>query len=384
MPENANAVLSRGSVLSECAVSLERQNWLMLTKRPKPLEILKQTVLEWQQDNVPTQAAALAYYTVFAIAPLLLVVLAVAGLFTSADAARARLLTEIGNLIGSGGAEWIGELLSKASANQGGSIISVIVGLGGLVLGASGAFGQLQMALNTIWDTKPPANLSAFVRARATSFGLVLVMGFLLMVSLTVSAGIAALGARFGLADAAWLWRALYELGSLLTVGALFAVIYRFLPDTPVQWRDALIGGMFTGVLFTVGKTLIGLYLGVSASQSVFGAAGTLAVLLIWIYYAAQIILFGAEFTQVYAKARSGQAFGTAARAGELAAPHEPAEPRAPVSGLPSLQAPLTRADPLLTGLAGALTVGAVIVAWRSQRGIGTGIFKAIVRRVLS
>ncbi len=364
----------------------------MLTKPAKALEIMKQTVLEWQQDNVPTQAAALAYYTVFAIAPLLLVVLAVASLFTSADAARERLLVEIGNLIGAGGAEGIGELLEKASANQGGSILSVILGLGGLVLGASGAFGQLQLALNTIWEAKPPAKLSAFVRARATSFGLVLVMGFLLLVSLTVSAGISALGARVGLADAVWLWRALYELGSLLTVGALFALIYRFLPDTPVQWHDALVGGVFTGVLFTVGKTLIGLYLGVSASQSVFGAAGTLAVLLIWIYYAAQIILFGAEFTQVYAKARLGTPANSAAQSllepalsldsATLGAVPQGTAPRAATASV-SRGVNVSRGDSLLTGLAGVLTVGAVIVAWRSQRSVGTGLFKAIVRRVL-
>jgi len=349
----------------------------MVKKPLRLLEILKQTFHEWQQDNVPNQAAALAYYTVFAIAPLLLVVLAVAGLFTSADAARERLLLEIGNLIGAGGAEWIGELLAKASANQGGSIISVILGLGGLVLGASGAFGQLQMTLNTIWDAKPPANLSAFVRARAASFGLVLVMGFLLLVSLTVSAGISALGARVGLADAAWLWRALYELGSLLTVGVLFAVIYRFLPDTPVQWHDALVGGIFTGVLFTIGKTLIGLYLGVSASQSVFGAAGTLAVLLIWIYYAAQIILFGAEFTQVYAKARLGTSPSATLQIPESVTSQVAASPARRV-------AVISRADSLLTGLAGVLTIGALVVAWRSQRTVGTGLFKAIVRRVLS
>lgn len=370
----ANTVLSRGSGLDESKVSRSLHDDPMVKK---PLEILKQTFHEWQQDNVPNQAAALAYYTVFAIAPLLLVVLAVAGLFTSADAARERLLLEIGNLIGAGGAEWIGELLAKASANQGGSIISVILGLGGLVLGASGAFGQLQMTLNTIWDAKPPANLSAFVRARAASFGLVLVMGFLLLVSLTVSAGISALGARVGLADAAWLWRALYELGSLLTVGVLFAVIYRFLPDTPVQWHDALVGGIFTGVLFTVGKTLIGLYLGVSASQSVFGAAGTLAVLLIWIYYAAQIILFGAEFTQVYAKARLGTSPSATPQILESVTSQVAASPARRV-------AVISRADSLLTGLAGVLTIGALIVAWRSQRTVGTGLFKAIVRRVLS
>ena len=378
----------------------------MVTKRLKPLEILKQTVLEWQQDNVPTQAAALAYYTVFAIAPLLLVVLAVAGLFTSADAARERLLLEIGTLIGAGGAEWIGELLEKASANQGGSIISVILGLGGLVLGASGAFGQLQLALNTIWEAKPPAKLSAFVRARATSFGLVLVMGFLLLVSLTVSAGISALGARVGLADAVWLWRALYELGSLLTVGALFALIYRFLPDTPVQWHDALVGGVFTSVLFALGKTLIGLYLGVSASQSVFGAAGTLAVLLIWIYYAAQIILFGAEFTQVYAKARLGAAsLSPDARSLEPVITRNAAPIARDITARDTVaRAAITRdtsardaaipaaarvtvgsrGETLLTGLAGMLTIGALIVAWRSKRTVGTGIFKALVRRVLS
>jgi membrane protein len=335
------------------------------------LAILRQTYLEWQADQVPTQAAALAYYTIFALAPLLVVILAVAGLFTSADAARERLLQEISGLVGAGGAEWIGEVLERASSNQSSGVLGVVLGVGGLILGASGAFGQLQQTLNTIWDAKPPAKLSAIVRARAMSFGVVLVMGFLLLVSLVVSAGLSALEAQLGLADAVWLWRGVYEVFSVVIVGVLFAVIYTFLPDKPVPWRDALVGGVFTAVLFTVGKTLIGLYLGYSASQSVFGAAGALAVLLLWIYYAAQIVLFGAEFTQVYSVARSGQPFKGAQNAPEPASAikdaalleaattvREPAERLAEDPGL----------RPWLRGATAVLTVAAVWLAVGSRR----------------
>jgi membrane protein len=256
---------------------------------------------------VPTQAAALAYYTIFALAPLLLVVLAVAGLFVPADAARTRLLSEAAGLIGKDGADWLSLTLERASMNQGSGILSVVLGTGGLILGASGAFGQLQQALNKIWDAKPPANLGALVRARAVSFGLVLVLGFLLLVSLSVSAALSGLGERLGLGtDTGWLW-VLYECFSAVLVGILFALIYRFLPDAPVGWREALIGGLVTSVLFGVGKALIGLYLGRNAGTSVFGAAGTLAVVLLWIYYAAQLVLFGAEFTQVLAQENPSQ-----------------------------------------------------------------------------
>lgn len=327
------------------------------------LEILKRTVQEWQQDNVPTQAAALAYYTIFALAPLLLVVLAVAGLFVRADAARDRLLTEAAGLIGKDGAEWLSLTLERASSNQGTGILSVILGTGGLILGASGAFGQLQQALNKIWDAKPPANLGALVRARAVSFGLVLVLGFLLLVSLSVSAALSGLGERLGLsADTGWLWSFLYECLSVVLIGFLFALIYRFLPDAPVGWREAMIGGLVTSLLFGVGKTLIGLYLGRNAGASVFGAAGTLAVVLLWIYYAAQLVLFGAEFTQVLAQGNqkpvssatdSSQTFS--GQTLENSVQDLPSEPQAQVAPHPNLKA-----------LAGVATLVMVVMAWRN------------------
>ncbi len=322
------------------------------------LNVLKQTVQEWQQDNVPTQAAALAYYTIFALAPLLLVVLAVAGLFVPADAARSRLLSEAAGLIGKDGAEWLQLTLKRASSNQGTGILSVVLGTLGLILGASGAFGQLQQALNKIWDTKPPANLGALVRARAVSFGLVLVLGFLLLVSLSVSAALSGLGERLGLSpDAGWIWGLLYESFSVILVGFLFSLIYRFLPDAPVGWREALIGGLVTSVLFGIGKTLIGLYLGRNAGTSVFGAAGTLAVVLLWIYYAAQLVLFGAEFTQVLAKEnQSSMSTATQTR--------QPLEVSQTVVSQPQM---LLTPNPNLKVLAGVATLIMVLMAWRNE-----------------
>jgi membrane protein len=333
-----------------------------------PVEVGKRTVQKWQADKVPTQAAALAYYTVFALAPLLLVVLAIAGLFAPADAARGRLISEIAGLVGQDGANWINDLLTRASANQGSGILSVVLGVGGLLLGASGAFGQLQLALNTIWDAKPPANISAFVRARAASFGLVLVLGFLLLVSLSVSAALSALGEQLGLDQGAWLWRALYEVISALTVSVLFAAIYKFLPDSAVAWRPALIGGLFTSVLFAVGKALIGLYLGVSASSSVFGAAGTFAVLLLWIYYAAQLFLFGAEFTQVYAEMYGPAPANPAPQAEAVQSqPNATSEKRNSSNDI-TLEQRVLEGSPLVKLMAGGFTLGALWVAWQSRR----------------
>ncbi len=336
------------------------------------LGLIKRTIKEWQQDNVPTQAAALAYYTIFALAPLLLVVLAVAGLFVPADAARNRLLAEATGLIGKDGADWLQLTLERASMNKGSGILSVVLGTGGLILGASGAFGQLQQALNKIWDAKAPANIGALVRARAVSFGLVLVLGFLLLVSLSVSAALSGLGERLGLGtDTSWLWGFLYEIFSAILVGFLFALIYRFLPDAPVGWREAMIGGLVTSVLFGVGKTLIGLYLGRNAGASVFGAAGTLAVVLLWIYYAAQLVLFGAEFTQVLAK--------------ENLVPDKVAASPAQLSSTPSqsTQAPLheqttgqvsaqtfksqLESKPNMKLWTGIVTVAMLVLAWRND-----------------
>jgi membrane protein len=324
--------------------------------------LIKRTVQEWQQDNVPTQAAALAYYTVFALAPLLLVVLAVAGLFVPADAARNRLLSEAAGLIGKDGADWLRLTLERASMNKGTGILSVVLGTAGLILGASGAFGQLQQALNKIWDAKPPANLGALVRARAVSFGLVLVLGFLLLVSLSVSAALSGLGERLGLgADTGWLWGLLYEAFSVTLVGFLFSLIYRFLPDAPVGWREALIGGLATSVLFGVGKTLIGLYLGRNAGASVFGAAGTLAVVLLWIYYAAQLVLFGAEFTQVLAQENPEQT-KVASQSSSAQALEEPAMQET----APSFQSKL-EANPNLKLWVGIATLAMVVLAWRND-----------------
>jgi membrane protein len=327
--------------------------------------LLRRTVQEWQEDNVPTQAAALAYYTVFALAPLLLVVLAVVGLVAPADAARERLLNEIAGLIGQEGADWIAEVLERLSSQQGTGVLSVILGTGSLLLGATGAFGQLQVTLNRIWDAKPPANLGALVRARAVSFGLVLALGFLLLVSLTVSAAINALGDQLGLGEgASWFWSVFYEVFSLLLIAFLFSIIYHFLPDVPVRWKDAFVGGLFTALLFNIGKALIGLYLGNSATASVYGAAGTLVILLLWVYYAAQIVLFGAEFTQVYAQRH-------VTKLEDLGAAPDPETNtlRSQVHPAPSYSGEHARepleTNPTLRTAAVVLTLLAVVLAWR-------------------
>ena len=235
--------------------------------------------------------------------------------------------------------------------------------------------GQLQQALNKIWDAKPPANIGALVRARAVSFGLVLVLGFLLLVSLSVSAALSGLGERLGLgADTGWLWGFLYEIFSVIMVGVLFALIYRFLPDAPVGWREALIGGLATSVLFGVGKTLIGLYLGRNAGASVFGAAGTLAVVLLWIYYAAQLVLFGAEFTQVLAQenpALNKAKSPSVESSGQESTRQSPSTARSlEESGLQesahSLKSKL-EANPKMKLWAGIATLAMLVLAWRND-----------------
>ena len=270
------------------------------------LSLLKQSVFSWMNDYAPSMGAALAYYTMFSIAPLLLIVITVAGWVFGADAARGEIVTQLSGMVGEEGATAIEGLLESVS-KPGTSIIAAVFGIVLLIFGATTVFAELQSDLDRIWRTPErakPSGIWGFLRARLLSFGMILGIAFLLMVSLVVSAAISALGYWYGP------WFKGYEVAlqvvdftvsfSLFT--CLFAMIYKLMPSVSIAWRDVWIGAVFTTALFITGKFLIGLYIGKSGVASGFGAAASLVVLLIWVYYSAQIFLLGAEFTHAYWK----------------------------------------------------------------------------------
>jgi membrane protein len=265
--------------------------------------ILKRAVAGWWNDNVPRLGASLAYYTLFALAPILIVAITVAGLFFGAEAVQREVTSQIGGLVGDQGARAVQSMLEGAS-QRGGDGLATAVGLVTFFLGATGAFLELQTALNGIWRVKPKASagFKDMLFQRLLSFGLVIGVGFVLLVSLLVSAGLSALNRYIGsiVPDIALVWQGVNTLVSLGVITLLFAMIYQFLPDVDLRWRDVWVGALVTAGLFTVGKFLIGLYLGTSGVATTYGAAGSVVVLLIWVYYSAQIVLLGAEFTRAY------------------------------------------------------------------------------------
>ncbi len=276
----------------------------IFTDPKKIIDLLKATWNEWNEDKAPRLGAALAYYTAFSIAPLLLIIIAIAGLIFGEQAARGQIVGQIQGLVGEQGAQLIQTMLQNAqkpSAN----LIASIIGIVTLVLGALGVFGQLQDALNVIWEVapKPGRGIVGVIKDRLLSFSMVIGTGFLLMVSLVLSAGVAAAGAFFGnlVPGPALLLEVLNFIISFAVITLMFAVIYKYLPDAKIAWSDVWVGAAATALLFTIGKFAIGWYMGRSTIGSTYGAAGSLAVLLIWVYYSAQILFFGAEFTQVYA-----------------------------------------------------------------------------------
>lgn len=273
--------------------------------------LIKETIQEWNQDKVPLWAAALAYYTVFSLAPLLLIAIAIAGSIFGEEAARGEIVAQIQGLVGQQGAETIQAMIQNAQKPGSGGTIATIVGIVTLLFGASGVFSQLQDALNTIWEVqpKPGLGLLSFLQARFLSFAMVLVIGFLLLVSLVLSAALAAISAFFGnfVPGYVVVGQILNFLISFGVVTLLFASIYKFLPDVEVPWKDLWVGAGVTALLFNFGKFLIGLYLGNSGVTSAYGAAGSLVVILLWVFYTAQILLLGAEFTQVFARHRGSE-----------------------------------------------------------------------------
>jgi membrane protein len=270
--------------------------------------ILKLSYQGWKEDKASRLSAALAYYTIFSLAPLLIIVIAITGLFWQQQVVQEQIMSQIQGLVGTEGARFVSDLLTSAS-NPARGLTATILGIITLIFGALGVFNELHNALNTIWEVKeeePKGFLDAVKKTifdRFLSFTMILGIGFLLLVSLVISAGLSAfqqtLGNAFPLSE--FIWQMINLVVSVGAITVLFALIYKFLPDADIAWRDVWLGAFVTAVLFSIGKLLIGLYLGNSAVASSFGAAGSLVLLLVWIYYSAQILFFGAEFTQVYA-----------------------------------------------------------------------------------
>lgn len=264
--------------------------------------IVQEAGTESLVDRVPRLGAALAFYTTFSLAPLLLVVVAIAGLVFGREAAEGRLLSEMRSLVGNEGGDAL-QAMVAAAGKQGSGILASLVGAVVLLVGAIGLFGELQDALNTIWKVqlKPGGGWWGIVRTRLLSFSAVLGVAFLLLVSLVISTAMSAMNGLLGGSFSGTVTDLIQWIVSFGVITGLFAMIYRLLPDAEIAWKDVWFGAVVTAVLFTFGKSLIGLYLGQTALTSVYGAAASFAVLMLWNYYTAQIFLFGAELTKAYA-----------------------------------------------------------------------------------
>jgi membrane protein len=298
--------------------------------------MLKEAFTDWKDDQAPRLGAALAYYTIFSLAPLILIAVAIAGLVFGKDAAEGRIVDEIGGLVGESGARAIQGVVASAGKPASG-ILATIAGLAALLFGASGAFNELRQAMNTVWEVpeREGGGIKALIRDRILSFAMVLFIGFLLLVSLLLSAGLSAMGEMMGgvLSAKLHVLQIVNTVVSLGVVTVLFAMIFKFLPDaTPaVAWKDVWTGAFMTAILFTIGKVGIGFYLGRGTVGSAYGAAGSLLVILVWVYYAAQILFFGAELTQVYASRH-----GSRAAADQAAATPKPVRPTIVREGEPA------------------------------------------------
>lgn len=270
--------------------------------------IFKETLREWNDDNVPRLGAALAFYSMLSIGPLLLIVISMAGLAFGRDAVSGYIFGEIRGLVGDTGAEAIQNILAH-SHNHAAGIIATIIGIVTLIISATGFFAQLQDALNTIWNVSGQQNghWTFFIKKRLLSFAMILGIGLLLLIALVVSAGLTALSHIISSFVPDFVMHGLTLILDFVVVTVLFAMIFKILPDVKIKWRDVIIGAAMTALLFSFGKLLIGIYLGRSAFSSTYGAAGSLIVVLVWIYYSTQIFFLGAEFTQVYSRYMGSQ-----------------------------------------------------------------------------
>lgn len=271
------------------------------------IKILKDTGTEWVEDDAPRLAASLAYYTLLSTAPLSLLCVSIVGFFFGERAARGQIAAQISTVTGPEAAEAIQSVVQNAHQSDAG-VLSTIMGILLLLIGASGVFGELQTALNNMWGVKPNPRggmIKDFLMTRFLSFTMVLGVAFMLLASLVVSAVLSAVGRMLSesLPGGEALWQVLNFLISLGVITLLFAVIFKFVPDAEVQWRHVWIGAAVTALLFSIGKMLLGFYLGKSSVASAYGAAGSVVAFVVWVYYAAQILFIGAEFTQVYSRA---------------------------------------------------------------------------------
>lgn len=343
----------------------------------KYFTLFKQTITEFGEDKVPRLGAALAYYTIFSMAPLLLIVIAIAGLAFGHDAAQNKIFDQLKSALGPTTASGVQEMVKNAGKSKSGGTIATIIGVITLILGASGVFGQLKDALNTIWDVEPKkgGGFLGLIKGRFLSFAMVFGIAFLLLVSLVIDTAIAAMGtyAKHNLPGGEALWHIVELSFSFCVITVLMAMIFRLLPDLKIEWRDVWLGAALTSLLFVLGKFALGIYFAKSAVGSSFGAAGSLVIVLLWVYYSSQILLFGAELTQVYA--RSHGSLKDEAKTKQL----EPANPAPPIPVVVYKASASGGAAKLaIGGVAGLLigaaagVVGAAIVIGKSAKKLFT------------
>ncbi len=282
--------------------------------------IAKETVADFVEDEVLSRGASIAYFTIFSIAPILVICIAIAGLVFGQDAAQGAMVGQLRGLMGDQGAEAVQAMVASAG-NKSSGIWATAIGIVTLLVTATGVFGEMQSSLNVIWKAQAPSGVTGILKARAAGLGLVAALGFLLLVSLVLSAALAALGSYLNsfVPGIGTILQIANFLVSFLLVASLFAAIYKILPDRQLAWKDVIVGALATSMLFTIGKTLIGLYIGSSAVASSYGAAGALVIVLLWVYYSSLIFLLGAEFTKVWAS-HHGSEEAFAARTDQSAA----------------------------------------------------------------
>ena len=274
------------------------------------VSLLKRTYSSWSNHHAPRLGASVAFYTLLSFAPLLVLTVAVVALVFEQQRAQASLIEQARQMVGDRGADTVKSLLATAQKPSSGLIASIIA-FATLLFGASGVFTELREALNIIWDAEPTSEsaLPGMIKQRLFSFGMVLAVGFLLLVSLIISAGLAFVGKFFSqlLPLPVFVFEVVNFAVSFIVIAVLFALLFKFVPARQISWRDVRIGAIGTAILFTVGKSVLGFYLGKASVGSAYGAAGSLVAVIVWVYYSAQIFFFGAEFTRVYADTHTGR-----------------------------------------------------------------------------